>query len=115
MSTKNQELENEIEEVKAKKVELTRKEPTAAKELQEVKLQGILLAEITLETSTKELLEIRKLQGHYTNFWVDNSGQRLSDGDTLNQPEGNFPLRLWRFPSKRDIDGDLVDQYLFDI
>ena len=84
-------------------------------QLKEVKLQGILLAEITLETSTKELLEIQKIKGHYTNFWLDNSGQRISDVDTLNQPEETFPLRLWRFPSKRDLDGYLVDEYLSDI
>lgn len=111
MSTKNEKSENEIEGVKAKKVVLTKKKPS----LIDVTVKGILLAEITLETSTKELLEIRKIQGHYTNFWVDNSGQRISDVDALNQPEEAFPLRLCRFPSKRDLDGDIVDQYLFDI
>jgi hypothetical protein len=90
-------------------------EKTPAPQLQEVKLQGILLAEITLETSTKELLEIKKIKGHYTTFWIDNSGQRISDFDSFNQREEAFPLRLWRFPSERDVQNDLVDEFLSDI
>lgn len=83
---------------------------TAVPELQEVKLQGILLAEITLETSTKDLLEIMKIKGHYTHFWFDNSGQRISDCDALSQNIEAFPLRLWRFPSKIDLERDLEEQ-----
>lgn len=114
MSTKNEKSENEIEGVKSKKVVLAKKKPSLI-EMQDVTLKGILIAEITLKTSTKELLEIQKIKGHYTNFWLDNSGQRISDAYTLNQPEETFPLRLWRFPSKRDLDGDLVDEYLSDL
>lgn len=90
-------------------------EKTPAPQLQEVKLQGILLAEITLETSTKEILEIIKIKGHYANLWIDNSGNRISDLDAFNQREESFPLRLWRFPSERDIQNDLVDEWISDL
>lgn len=97
------------------KVTINAVEKTPAPQLQEVKLQGILLAEITLETSTKELLEIKKFKGHYTTFWIDNSGQRISDFDAFNQREEAFPLRLWRFPSERDLLNDLVDEWNSDL
>ncbi len=91
------------------------KKGAALPQLQEVKMQGILLAKITLETSTKELLEIKKIKGHYTTFWIDNSGQRISDVDSLYQTEEAFPLQLWRFPTKRDLSNDSVDEFLSDI
>jgi len=88
---------------------------TPAPQLQEVKLQGFLLAEITLETSTKQLLEIKKIKGHYTNFWIDNSGQRISDVDALYQSEEAFPLQLWKFPSKRDLAGESIEEWISDL
>lgn len=90
-------------------------EQTPAVQLQEVKLKGILLAEITLETSTKEILEIRKIKDHYTSFWIDNFGKRISDVDSFYQREEVFPIRLWRFPSDRDIQNNLVDEWLSDL
>lgn len=90
-------------------------EKTPAAQLQEVKLKGILLAEITLETSTKEILEIRKIKDHYTNFWIDNFGKRISQVDAFYSREEVFPFRLWQFPSERDIQNDLGDEWISDL
>ncbi|MBC7847229.1 MAG: hypothetical protein H7Y10_12130 [Flavobacterium sp.] len=94
---------------------LCRTVKTPAPQFQEVKVQAILIASISLETSTKELMETMKIQGHYANFWFDNSGQRISEVDLLTQNPEAFPLRLWRFASKRDIDRESETGFLSDL
>jgi hypothetical protein len=82
-----------------------------APELQEVKLQGILLAEITAETPTKELLQLLKINESWPSYWFDSSGQRIENLNFVNLNLQELPLRLWQFASKRDLDRELEDTF----
>lgn len=100
MNTKN----NKIEAVK-----------TPAPQLQEVKLQGILLAEITAETPTKEILELLKLEDSWPSYWFDSSGHRIENLNFVKLNPEDLPVRLWKFSSKRDLERELETDYLSDI
>jgi len=86
-----------------------------APQLQEVKLQGRLIAEIKLDTSMTELLEILNPEEFWPSYWFKASGQRIENVnvfDIRRTPE-DFPLQLWYFPTKRDIERETEPEILF--
>jgi len=84
-------------------------ETTTEPQLQEVKLQGVLLAEITIETTTIQLLELYKVEYPWPSYWFDSSGQRVEDFNLSKTNPEDLPLQLWHFITKRDIERKLED------
>jgi len=85
-----------------------------APQLQEVKLQGILIAEITAETPTKEILELLKIEESWPSYWFNSSGQRIENLNFVKLKPEELPIRLWQFASKRDLERELEISILLE-
>lgn len=80
------------------------------KQLQMQSIKGILLGTISLKTPINDILELKKITGHYSTFWINKNDERIHEYDVLIIDSTEFPVRVWMFPDSESIKkGDFED------